>query len=148
MTVSSSSGLAALPAEPAAAPPGVVVELFDAVEVAGRAGIFCWVAADGGELELAAVPAFGSAAGTAGGDCAGVVGGFSAGGGADCCGGNFVADGAVGNCCSVGFWAASPHGSAVSKTRITQVLIRCFIISVSRFGRPIAANRPWSCLAR
>src|ERR1019366_6665114 len=44
-------------------------------------------------------------AGGGAGDCAGVLGWLvrEGGGGADCGGGNFVADGAVGNCCCVGF---------------------------------------------
>src|SRR5450759_285907 len=129
MTVISSSGLPALPVELSAEPPGAVVDLFNALEVAGCAGLFCWAVAGGEERGLAALPALGFAAGVAG-DCAGVVDWpLLDGGGADCCGGNFVADGAVGSCCSVGFWAASPHGSAANKTIITQVFIRNSIIA-------------------
>jgi hypothetical protein len=109
-----------------AAPPGAVVDLFSALEVAGCEELFGWAVAGGGEFALTGVPALGSAAGV----CAGVVDwALPDGGGTDCCGGNFVADGAVGSCCSGEFWAASPHGSAASKTRITQVFIRNFIIA-------------------
>src|ERR1035437_10097162 len=129
MTVISSSGLPALPVELSADPPGAVVDLFNALEVAGCEGLFGWAVAGGGEFGLAAALALGSEAGAAG-DCAGVVDWpLADGGGADCCGGNFVADGAVGSCCSVEFCAASPHGSAASKTRITQVFIRNSIIA-------------------
>lgn len=62
------------------------------------------------------------------------------GGGADCWGGNFVADGAVGSCCCVESWAASPHGSAANKTRINQVFIRNSIIAVGRVGRMVLSE--------
>ena len=137
MTVISSSGLSALPVELPAEPPGAVVDLFNALEVAGCDELFCWAVAGGEEFALAAVPAFGSDAGAAG-DCAGVVDWpLPDAGGADCGGGNFVADGAVGSCCSVEFWAASPHGSATNKTIITQVFIRNSIIAACGAGRVV-----------
>src|ERR1035438_1297484 len=147
MTVISSSGLPALPVELSAAPPGAVVDLFSALEVAGCEGLFGWAIAGGEEFALAAVPAFGFDAGVAG-VCAGVVDWLLPdGGGADCCGGNFVADGAVGSCCSGEFWAASPHGSAASKTRITQVFIRSSIIAACevRQGRSVVTTENTEC---
>src|ERR1039457_4393778 len=72
MTVISSSGLPALPVELSADPPGAVVDLFNALEVAGCEGLFGWAVAGGGEFGLAAALAFGFDAGVAG-VCAGVV---------------------------------------------------------------------------
>src|SRR5664280_2286655 len=122
MTVRVSSGLSLFAVERSA---DAVPDLSDAPEVDG-----CEEAVGGAvtcdeELGSAGVGAAGA------GDCAGVLDWLvpEGGGGADCWGGNFVADGAVGSCCCVEFWAASPHGSAASKTRINQVFIRSSIIA-------------------
>src|SRR5664280_3131866 len=133
MTVRVSSGLSLFAVERSA---DAVHDLSDAPEVDG-----CEEAVGGAvtcdeELGSAGVGAAGA------GDCAGVLDWLvpEGGGGADCWGGDFVADGAVGSCCSVEFWAASPHGSAASKTRINQVFIRSSIIAAGE----VATEAPFS----
>src|ERR1019366_908480 len=142
MTVRVSSGLSALPVERSAVPAGAVVDLLNAPEAAGCEGLFDWAVACAEGLGSAA-GALGSEAGAAGaGGCAGALDWLAPddGGGADCWGGNFVADGAVGSCCSVGFWAASPHGSTANKPRINQVFIRNFIIAAEEVGHVISGQ--------
>src|ERR1035437_163427 len=140
MTVRFSSGLSPLPMERSADSPGAVVGLFNAPEVAGCEELFCWAVVCGEKFGLAAVGALGSEAGAGG--CAGALEWPASedGGGADCWGGNFVADGAVGSCCRVEFWAASPHGNAASKPRINQVFIRSFIIAAGEIRQRRSEN--------
>src|ERR1019366_6641985 len=137
MTVRVSSGLSPFAVERSA---DAVPDLSDAPEVAGCEEPVCLTVPCGEGLGSAGVGALGAEAGAA--DCAGVLDWLvpEGGGGADCWGGNFVADGAVGSCCCVGFWAASPHASAPSKTRINQVFIRSSIIAAGE----VATDAPFS----